>query len=83
MTVATWWSSQQSQHATEGSRFFGTMTETRKGSFGSECFHVACQAGDARWYNKSNVRYYCEACASVINAGCEQLGEPLVCSKHV
>lgn len=83
MTVATWWSAQQSQHATEGSRFFGSATETRKGSFGSECFYVACKTNDARWYNKANVRYYCESCASAINKGCELLGEPLVCSQHV
>jgi hypothetical protein len=83
VTTATWWSAQQAQQAAEGPRFFGSVSETRKGSFGGECFYVACKTGDARWYNKANVRYYCETCASAINAGCELLGEPQVCNKHV
>lgn len=82
MTVATWWS-QHTQHAAEGSRFFGVATETRKGSFGSQCFHFTCNTADARWYNKLDVRYYCKSCAGAINAGCESRGEPLACSEHV
>ena len=82
VTVATWWSSQTEQ-AAEGSRYFSATTGTRKGSFGSECFHFTCKSGGANWYHKGTARYYCEACAGEINTLYKQEGLTRACSRHV
>lgn len=83
MAIATSWERVQSQQGAEGSRYFAEFGHARKGSFGAQCFHVTCRNGDARWYNKLDARYYCEDCATKINADCAKRGELLDCSRHL
>lgn len=46
----------------------GTPDRKDKGQFGGSCNVTACQLPDsATWYNHGTQRYYCVACATVLN----------------
>lgn len=38
-----------------------------KGDFNGECNRTVCNDGRANWYNISARKYYCAACANLIN----------------
>lgn len=41
--------------------------DPKKGEFGQECNRTVCDSQYAKWYNNSTRKYYCAACASLIN----------------
>jgi hypothetical protein len=49
-----------------------------KGVKDGNCNRQACQQPGATWYNSGTYKYYCKACASMINWSCET-GEELLC----
>ena len=43
-----------------------------KGVLGGNCNRTTCQKPGATWYNKGSYKYYCRACAKLINSSpCE------------
>jgi hypothetical protein len=42
-------------------------SELKKGVMGGLCNRTACQAPGAVYFNRSTLRYYCEACAELLN----------------
>lgn len=43
-----------------------------KGDYNAECNRTACSSRRAVWYNHSTRRYYCTACARIINEANER-----------
>lgn len=77
--ITTWWSAQQLEPLVP---VLGSH-ETRKGTFGGQCFHVTCRHSGADWFNQRNERYYCDSCARAINDDCAQQGVPASCELHL
>lgn len=38
-----------------------------RGYYAGPCNRAACQAPNARWFNRSTRAFYCESCAKLIN----------------
>lgn len=53
-----------------------------KGEFGGECQRVACDSGDARWFNQTSGRYYCTYCARIFNEVSRRHGQAPLCELH-
>ncbi|HUR41494.1 MAG TPA: hypothetical protein VM240_10045 [Verrucomicrobiae bacterium] len=53
-----------------------------KGEFGGQCQRIACEHREAHWFNDTNGRYYCAACASAFNEVCRRNGQRSLCELH-
>ena len=53
-----------------------------KGQRGGECQRVACDNGNAHWFNTTNGEYYCSYCARTFNEVSRRHGEPPLCLPH-
>ena len=58
---------------------------TAIGTLGGLCNRTACRAPNARWFNKSTQKHYCEPCAAVLNreneADAKRLGIHPLCEE--
>lgn len=54
-----------------------------KGEFGGICHRIACDNKGAHWFNETNRRYYCGACAQTFNEVCKRNGQPPLCELHL
>jgi hypothetical protein len=54
-----------------------------KGEHGGECQRIACDNGGSHWYNETNGRYYCAACARTFNEVSRRHGQPPLCELHL
>lgn len=50
-----------------------------KGTYLGPCNRTACQAPGADCWNESTRKWYCLACAKLINREAEKVGEPPLC----
>ena len=46
-----------------------------KGEYNGECHRIACDHGDAHWFNETNGRYYCASCARHFNEVARRHGQ--------
>lgn len=50
-----------------------------KGEHGGECNRIACSQELSYWFNETNGRYYCSACAKRFNDVSRRHGERPLC----
>jgi hypothetical protein len=50
-----------------------------KGDHGGTCQRIACENGNAYWFNETNGKYYCGECARTFNSVCRRNGQPPLC----
>jgi len=71
-----WW---QMPLATAAIRHADGAQRPGKGEHGGECQRIACDQGNARWFNQTNARYYCATCARTFNDISRRHGQAPLC----
>lgn len=53
-----------------------------KGDHGGACQRIACENREAYWFNSTNGKYYCVACARTFNEVSRRNGQEPLCDLH-
>lgn len=75
-----WW---QMPLATSGVQHGHLSRAPEKGEYGGECQRIACDNGEAHWFNETNGRYYCGSCARTFNEVSRRNGQSPLCELHL
>lgn len=73
-----WWQMQMVAHPVPH-----RLRLPKKGEHGGECQRIACENNESHWFNATNGRYYCAACARTFNEISRRHGQAPLCELHL
>lgn len=80
LTGKPWWQMPFFSPPVEPKRIFDGPV---KGDYNGLCQRFACDNAGAHWFNQTNGRYYCSACARTFNEVLRQQGRLPTCELHL